>query len=344
MRLTIIILVLTLVLFSPLSLSQDVQAQHGDGDMAFNVYVFDHDIEITQIDEHQIRVVEKITIYNPSENETYNGTILCWAQEGSVIARFGPLVNDSYQGGNYSKPLPLVNQYDLGENGYEIPANDTIQMLFEYDIEFSSDTFYYGKTFYYTNYFTVVSVNPLSDTEIATTDIHLDYNEQGQYYITHDSDVRRLGDTFSIRFRPKEETSDGSIILILAVIVIIAAVIIVQQGMSRNSDHEGKGAKTSGKTGAKKAGSKKTGSGKFDMRKKSTSEKQKKQKHDPVEKKQSKEDLDALMEKKKNLLAAIKRLDEDHDSGLLPEDIYSELKEEYKLKAVDVLKSIDGLK
>lgn len=341
MRSTRIILVMALLLFSPLFLFHDVQAQHGDDGMGFGVSVFDHDIEITQIDDVQIHVVEKITCFNPSDNESYSDTITCWIMAGSQITRFGPLVNETYQGGNYSAFTSEIYQYDLGENGFEIPFNDTIMIILEYTITFSSDTFRFDKTFYYTNYFLVVSVYPVPDTEIRTTNINLQYNSPGKYYVTHDSAIRSLGDQFFVKFSPEEESVDGSLYLLLAMILVIAVIVIVYHVMSQNSDIQRALAKTSGKTGSKKSAPSKSISTKSQMRKDSISGNRGKQKYEPVKKIQTDEDLDALVGKKNSLLAAIKRLDEDHDAGLLSDDIHSELKEEYKLKAVELLKKID---
>ena len=363
MKSTIIILLITLVLFSPLDQSQDGQAQHGNGGMTFGISVLDHDIEITQVDEYRIHVSEKILCHNP-DNESYSGKINCYIQEGSEITQFGPFINGSFRGGNYSQLNPVIVQYNLSDNGFEIPSNDSVQFNLEYDLSFPSNSFRYFKTFYYSNYFLVVSVYPISDTEVRTSHITLEYNEQGKYYVTHDSTVRVLGDTFSVQFSPEEESSNAALYLLLAVILIIAVIIIVQQIQSNNPDirgtltkktgrsgsgkyyqgRSGSGKNKQGRSGSGKDSHVKVGSRKPDAGKEGTSGGWGKPKQESMGKGQTDEDLDALIEKKKNLLSAIKRLDEDHETGLLSDDIYSELKDEYKRKAVDVLKRIDGVK
>jgi hypothetical protein len=50
-----------------------------------------------------------------------------------------------------------------------------------------------------------------------------------------------------------------------------------------------------------------------------------------------------LTQKKEGLLKALKKLDSDYKEGLLDEDVYSDLKGNYKKKTIDVMKQIDVL-
>lgn len=62
-----------------------------------------------------------------------------------------------------------------------------------------------------------------------------------------------------------------------------------------------------------------------------------------AESKESNEELEKLYKKKEKLLAAIKRVKSDYDSGELPKDIYEELNAEYRQKTIDVMKEIDRI-
>ncbi len=54
------------------------------------------------------------------------------------------------------------------------------------------------------------------------------------------------------------------------------------------------------------------------------------------------EELEELQKKKEGLLKAIKKLDKDFEEGLIDEDVYNELRGNYKSKAADVMKQIDA--
>lgn len=54
-------------------------------------------------------------------------------------------------------------------------------------------------------------------------------------------------------------------------------------------------------------------------------------------------ELDGLKQKKEGLLKAIKKLDSDFEEGLLDEDVYNDLKGNYKQKTIDIMKQIDIL-
>lgn len=56
---------------------------------------------------------------------------------------------------------------------------------------------------------------------------------------------------------------------------------------------------------------------------------------------QSSPEKEALKEKKEKILMGIKKLDSDYEEGLLDEEIYQELREDYKKKAVDIMKEIE---
>jgi hypothetical protein len=58
---------------------------------------------------------------------------------------------------------------------------------------------------------------------------------------------------------------------------------------------------------------------------------------------EQKADLEGLEKKKTGLLKAIKKLDSDFEEGLLDEDVYNDLKDNYKQKTIDVMKQIDSL-
>jgi len=203
MRLILIIFLIITTFFSPFSQLQNAYAQHGNQGITFDIYIDNHDIEVNQINKYQLHVSEKILCFNPND-ESYSRKITVWAQENSEIIRFGPVINDSYMGGNYSQLSPVIYQYNLTENGYEIAANSSLQIILEYNIEFSSDEFTFEKTFYYSNYFLVVAVFPLENTEIESSGIILDYNEEENYYFTQDSSINMLGDLFTINFSPNE--------------------------------------------------------------------------------------------------------------------------------------------
>jgi hypothetical protein len=55
-------------------------------------------------------------------------------------------------------------------------------------------------------------------------------------------------------------------------------------------------------------------------------------------------ELNVLIARKKTLLSVIKNLEKDYESGTLPDDVYEELKAEYKQEAIEVLKKIDDYK
>jgi len=57
----------------------------------------------------------------------------------------------------------------------------------------------------------------------------------------------------------------------------------------------------------------------------------------------SDKELDVLLARKKTLLSVIKNLERDYKAGTLPDDVYDELKTEYKQEAIEVLKKIDEL-
>lgn len=48
-----------------------------------------------------------------------------------------------------------------------------------------------------------------------------------------------------------------------------------------------------------------------------------------------------LLERKQNLLKAIKKLDKDFEAGILDEEVYRELRADYKRKTVDIMKELD---
>jgi hypothetical protein len=50
----------------------------------------------------------------------------------------------------------------------------------------------------------------------------------------------------------------------------------------------------------------------------------------------------ALLEKKEKILKSIKKLDSDYEEGLLDEDVYQDLRQSYKGKAVEVMKELEG--
>jgi hypothetical protein len=54
-------------------------------------------------------------------------------------------------------------------------------------------------------------------------------------------------------------------------------------------------------------------------------------------------EIEGLNKKKTGLLKAIKKLDADYEEGLLDEDVYSDLKGNYKQKTIEIMKQIDAL-
>ncbi len=53
------------------------------------------------------------------------------------------------------------------------------------------------------------------------------------------------------------------------------------------------------------------------------------------------EERQALLQKKEKLLKSIKKLDSDFEEGLIDEDVYNDLRQSYKEKAVEVMKELD---
>jgi hypothetical protein len=350
MKSIVITLLIISMAFTVLYQTQDGQAQHGDDGMTFQIIVSNHDIEITQLDENRLHVHEIISYVNPG-NESYTGKITCWALAGSSVTEFEPFINDTYLGGNHTQLSPVIYQYNLADNGLEIGPNETLQFIFEYDLIFEKDAFMFEKAFYYSNYFIVVSVYPIIDVELTTANFQLEYNAEGKYYVTHDNTLRSLGDAIAINFSPagEEESSSDSILPFVAVIVLIGVVIVAQQVYSRNIDlqealkitakNRGSGSNRSRSGNSRTGGSKGAGSNHAKGSRDHTGPKRDFDSKIPIT-----ESMDELLEKKAKLLKAIKRLDDDHRDGLLSDDIHSELKADYKQKAIDVLKMIDGMK
>jgi len=300
--------------------------------MGFDIYIDNHDIEVNQTNKNQLHVSEKILCVNP-KNESYSANITVWVQQNSEIIRFGPVVNDSYMGGNHSQSdiSLLIFQYNLSDNGIEIPGNSSLQIILEYNIEFSSDEFNFEKTFYYSNYFLVVSIFPFEDTEIEPSGIELDYNAKDNYYLSHDRSTNSLGDHFAIYFHPKEESSDASTLLFFVLIVIIVVVLIVFQMNRENSEKNRALADKARKSNTKMK----------NVRMGVKSGKKEKSKQETQNKKKTGKNRESLLETKKSLLLALKRLDEDNAAGLLSDDVYKDLRQEYKKKAIKVMKKID---
>jgi len=317
--------------------------------MSFELAVTEHDIEINQISSDQLQVSE-ILLYHNTDNESFSGTIYIWTQENAVIQRFGAVLNDSFEEGNYSELSNVMYTYNLSGNGIEIPENSSFRMELDYNLYFPSDRMTFEKTFYYSNYFLVISVYPMDDIGIRTTGVNLAYNGDEDYYYVHDSDRRTLGDHLTVTFTPKEESTSSSAILIVVLIIIVVVGFIGFQIMTdssgasdagrgrggrggsslkpiRKSDKFGKGEKiqkgSKGKTAGKTAGN---SGGKLTGK---------------TAGKSSGGELESLLESKNRLLLAIKRLDEDCEAGLLTDDIYEDLKAQYKKKAVEILKQID---
>lgn len=332
MRLSILIFLIITFLFFPFCQLQEVYAQHGNQGMTFDISIDNHDIEINQIKTNEIQISEKI-MYNNTNNESYSGNINVFIQQNATIKTFGTVINDSFKAGTYSELSPVIIQYNLSENGIEIPANSSLRIDIDYNIEYSADNFIFEKVFYYSNYFLVVSVYPLNNTEIESSKIILDYNEEDNYYFAHDYSIKILGDNFIIYFIPKEESTNDSSFVSYLVIVIIVVVFIVFQINRKISEK-----KRAIKENVRKSKAK----GKEEIRvgNSGIKEKSKKETH---KRKKGIENMESLKEKKKNLLLAIKRLDEDNDAGLLSDDLYEDLKEDYKKRAVEVLKKIDEI-
>jgi hypothetical protein len=55
------------------------------------------------------------------------------------------------------------------------------------------------------------------------------------------------------------------------------------------------------------------------------------------------EEIAQLMHKKEGLLKAIKKLDSDHEEGLLDEDVYKDMRKDYMNKTAEVMKEMDAL-
>jgi hypothetical protein len=54
-------------------------------------------------------------------------------------------------------------------------------------------------------------------------------------------------------------------------------------------------------------------------------------------------EMNILLARKKTLLNVLKNLEKDHDEGTIPEDVFEELRSEYKQEAIKILKNIDEL-
>jgi hypothetical protein len=64
---------------------------------------------------------------------------------------------------------------------------------------------------------------------------------------------------------------------------------------------------------------------------------------EPVLDEEHEAELEGFIKKKQGLLKAIKKLDSDFEEGLLDEDVYTDLKGNYKQKTIEVMKQIDVL-
>jgi len=331
MRATFLFLLAMSILLSTIHQSSHASSQPGGTGMDFDISIDNHIVEIIQIDDYRIQAHHNKLFFN-ANNESYDGNINVWVQEDSKITRFGPVVNSSYKGGNYSQIMSTIYQYNLSNNGHVIPANSSFQLYFAYTNDYVSDEFFFEKIFFYSNLFLEVKVYPIEGVEIVSSGIHLDKNEKDNFYYSHDSSIRGLGDKITINFRPEEESKDSSISLFFVyIITIVTVVFIIQKTRSKPEKN---------RTMTPSPGNHPQES--IDVEKEARTEITESSKHETPRMKKIK--LDSFMEKKKSLLFAMKILEEENDSGQLSAHEYEKLLKDYRKKTVEILMRIDEYK
>lgn len=331
------------VLFCIISIQSASSAQvyQVDKDIVMNSQV----IQIFQlVDAPNVLLVVETKSINNTGTDTYDGTILLSVKN-----------NPMYVSVNYSRSENLNtikledDLFSVEVNGnYSLEPGDSVEIIVQYQIGYPSEEekdFLFNKEILYETRALLVIATPVQGYIVEGNDIDLQKatTDQftGSYYSPHDNPIHAQGgDEFSLRFRvkpaePSEPRDDygllgdwGNILAIGLFLIIVGAgvgMLLIARSKKKDQDYnksleelpepERQGKKSSKASSAKKTKSEKAGSTKKSK----------------------------LLERKKTVLTVLKDLEKRYESGDLPEDIYTEMKNEYKKEAIEIMKKIDSL-
>jgi len=376
-----ILCLLLSVMFIGSSLGYDPNAQEqmGDGDnqgmpgYADTITMEHNYISITQDSPTQLTVDERIGFENKG-SDNYTSKLFFWSQPilGSIL-QFGIVINDNYTFITH-KPSGSFLFVNLSESNRSIAPNESLEFVFKYTLIYPEglEEFHFEKTFLYDTAGLIVIVKPYQDYTVeGVTGVQLSKEPTtGDYFNSHGgtSDFI-MSDYIAINFNytastngdddiEDDDTDDPStfstrniaLIVVVAAILLVIAIFIIYRfkaggGPQDEADEEDRAPAGSVSKPGKKKRSKSGAISKEDTRKKGL--KKERDKLEGPKTGGSKNDsktskkIQELEVKKEAVMNAIKKLDDDRRSGIIEDDLYQDMKDTYKKKAIGLLKKID---
>lgn len=168
-----------------------------------------------------------------------------------------------------------------------------------------------------------------SDVEASGFYLRYDGDVGGKSYYSHSSIDGGVTARYYINFTlPPEEPGTGILMPVLAFVFAFAAVSVVVFMFLRRSGGPGDGDPREGDQTPEDAPGEATGE---DVEGSGPD----------VAARPSREPREDLLARKEELLSTIKRLDEDHAAGNLPDDVHTKLREDYKARALEIMKELE---